>query len=163
MIRPIIIWPNPFLKTKSVAVDFDLDLYSDVANDMIDTMLHEGGVGLAAVQIGVGLRIITLNAGHGPEVWINPKIIRRSPEKERMPEGCLSLPGITEDGARNVWVDVVGYYVSGHLKGTHAVGLRAQVFAHEIEHLDGRMYVDKMEVGFKDRLRKRLKKGRGGF
>lgn len=159
MIRPILLWPDPYLKKKSLEVDLGVDLfYEDVVYDMYDTMHINSGVGLSAVQIGVALRIVTLDAGKGPEAWINPKIVLRSPEKELMPEGCLSLPGVTENVSRNVWVEVEGLDIGWHPQFTRATGLRAQVFQHELEHLDGRMYVDKMDPGFKDRLRKRLKK-----
>lgn len=164
MIRPILLWPDPKLREKSVAVspeELQLPETQRLIDDMISTMEHHRGYGLAAIQIGVPLRIFV--AAHGdPVVFVNPRITERSPGRESMAEGCLSLPGITENVSRHVWVRYSCLSATGAKYDDLLVrGILAQCVQHELEHLDGKMYVDRLPPGTKDRLRAHVRKRTG--
>ncbi len=161
-------WPDPILNVKSEPVDFTEPLLKAITDEMLGVMYMKNGVGLSAIQLGIPKRIVVLDATKkglkgAPEIWVNPRITYRSPEKELMMEGCLSLPGVFEEVSRAVSVFVEGYELDGSYKTTEAVGLRAQVFQHELEHLDGKIFVDRLRPGMKDRIRAQIRKSRGGF
>lgn len=165
MILPIIIWPNSILRKKSEAIDpLLIPNLRQIAMDMIETMDGASGAGLSAVQIGQQLRIFVMrdsDAPGGRRICFNPKIVQRSPEKDLVAEGCLSIPGIYEDVMRHVWVDVVYHDEFGVEMARNTLrGFAAQVFQHELDHLDGKMYPDRMDPGAKDRLRNRIKQAR---
>ena len=107
-------------------------------NDMLDTMYEAMGVGLAAPQVGILKRIVTIDIGEGPIVLINPEILETSGEQTGE-EGCLSVPGKAGLVTRPNYVKV--------LEGEE---LLARAFCHEIDHLDGKMYVDLVEGGLHD-------------
>jgi peptide deformylase len=166
MIKKVLLWPNPILRTKSEEVD-EIDVtrsLTELITDLIDTMMAYGGAGLSAIQIGTALRVFVMKETDGsPIVCINPQIVGRSKEKDLMAEGCLSIPGFYENVMRHIWVDTVFVNAEGKYVTQRFTGVQAQCFQHESDHLNGRMYPDRMDPGAKDRLRAYLRKNTGLF
>ena len=113
-------------------------------NDMLDTMYEARGVGLAAPQVGVLKRIVVIDVGEGPIVLINPEIIETSGEQSGE-EGCLSVPGKSGLVTRPDYVKVRALNEDMEEIELEGEGLLARAFCHEIDHLDGKMYVDLVE------------------
>ena len=113
-------------------------------NDMLDTMYEALGVGLAAPQVGVLKRIVVIDVGEGPIVLINPEIIETSGEQSGE-EGCLSVPGKSGLVRRPDYVKVRALNEDMEEIELEGEGLLARAFCHEIDHLDGKMYVDLVE------------------
>ena len=113
-------------------------------NDMLDTMYEAMGVGLAAPQVGVLKRIVVIDVGEGPIVLINPEIIETSGEQSGE-EGCLSVPGKSGMVTRPDHVKVKALNEDMEEIELEGEGLLARAFCHEIDHLDGKMYVDLVE------------------
>jgi peptide deformylase len=111
-------------------------------DNMLETMYDANGVGLAAPQIGVSKRVIVIDVGEGPIEMVNPVILEREGE-ELEDEGCLSIPGVTGQVARAARVKVQGLNREGKLQEFEADGLLARAFQHEIDHLEGVLFVDK--------------------
>lgn len=112
-------------------------------DNMLDTMYASGnGVGLAAPQIGVSKRAIVIDVGEGPLEFINPEILESQGEETDY-EGCLSIPGINGEVTRAAIVKVQGLDRNGKLQQIEAQGLLARVFQHEIDHLDGILFIDR--------------------
>ncbi len=133
------------------------DLKTLVA-DMVDTMWHAVGVGLAAPQVGVSLRIFVMDRGKaGTRALVNPVITERGGHiKEE--EGCLSLPGIFAEVERSEWVRVSALDDDGQPQSFEAHGLEAKIVQHEIDHLDGVMFIDRLPPVMRDRIKKRIQK-----
>ena len=112
--------------------------------DMLDTMYEALGVGLAAPQVGVLKRIIVIDVGEGPIVLINPEILETSGEQTGE-EGCLSVPGKSGQVTRPDYVKVKALNEDMEEVELEGTGLLARAFCHEIDHLDGKMYVDLVE------------------
>jgi peptide deformylase len=114
-------------------------------DNMIETMRSANGVGLAAPQIGKSLRIIVVQLpGEEPQVIINPEIVKRSGEQE-VTEGCLSVPGYYGEIKRSAEVMVKGKDRHGRAIRIKAIGLMAEALEHEIDHLNGVLYIDHIE------------------
>jgi peptide deformylase len=115
--------------------------------DMFDTMYAEDGVGLAAPQVGVSLRVIVVDT-RDPEVapfaLVNPEIVEASDDTERGEEGCLSIPGLKEMVERSYAVRVEGLSRDGERVVIEAEGFLARVLQHEVDHLDGILFVDRV-------------------
>ena len=118
-------------------------------NDMLDTMYEALGVGLAAPQVGVLKRIVVIDVGEGPIVLINPEIIETSGEQSGE-EGCLSVPGKSGMVTRPNYVKVRALNEDMEEIELEGEGLLARAFCHEIDHLDGKMYVDLVEGALHD-------------
>ena len=118
-------------------------------NDMLDTMYEAMGVGLAAPQVGILKRIVTIDIGEGPIVLINPEILETSGEQTGE-EGCLSVPGKAGLVTRPNYVKVKALNEDMEEIVLEGEELRARAFCHEIDHLDGKMYVDLVEGGLHD-------------
>lgn len=114
-----------------------------LAEDMKETMYEKNGVGLAAPQVGVLKRIIVIDVGEGPITLINPVIVYKKGAKQDM-EGCLSVPGVWGIVERPEQVIVRGLNLEGETVEIEAKGLLAVAFCHEIDHLDGILYTDKV-------------------
>ena len=112
--------------------------------DMLDTMYEALGVGLAAPQVGVLKRIVIIDVGEGPIVLINPEILETSGEQTGE-EGCLSVPGKSGQVTRPDYVKVKALNEDMEEVELEGTGLLARAFCHEIDHLDGKMYVDLVE------------------
>lgn len=116
----------------------------DLIGDMIETMYHENGVGLAAPQVGILKRICVIDVGEGPYVFINPEIIEASGEQTG-DEGCLSVPGKSGVVTRPNYVKARAYDADMNPFEVEGVGLFARAMCHEFDHLDGHLYVEKVE------------------
>lgn len=112
--------------------------------DMLETMYEADGVGLAAPQVGVLKRITVIDAGDGPIVLINPEIVDTSGEQTGQ-EGCLSVPGKSGVVTRPNYVKVMAYDENMQMREVEGTELLARALCHEIEHLDGHLYVEKVE------------------
>lgn len=150
-VREIITLPNPVLRRKAKKiVTFDKDLQF-LIDDMVETMRQAPGVGLAAPQIEVSLRLVVVEYGDDEDedapkklyVVINPEIINPSVEKEIGVEACLSLPGLAGEVERNCRVIIKGVNRQGKPIKIRARGWLARIFQHEIDHLDGVLFPDR--------------------
>lgn len=112
--------------------------------DMLDTMYEAMGVGLAAPQVGILKRIVVIDVGEGPIILINPEILETSGEQTGE-EGCLSVPGKSGQVTRPDYVKVRALNEEMEETELEGTGLLARAFCHEIDHLDGKMYVDLVE------------------
>jgi peptide deformylase len=137
--------PDAILRKKAKKVPAIDGSIQRLINDMVETMQKENGVGLVAPQVGVSLRVAVLQMPEEePFAIINPKIVRRSGEREVM-EGCLSVPGYQGEIRRSVSVTVKGLDRKGKAIRIKATGLMAQALEHEIDHLNGVLYIDYIE------------------
>jgi len=114
----------------------------ELAVDMLDTMYKFDGVGLAAPQVGILKRIITIDIGEGPKVLINP-VIKKASGKQTCEEGCLSFPNVFGNVDRPEMVVVEAFDLDGKKIRVKAKDLEAVVLSHEIDHLDGILFIDK--------------------
>lgn len=112
--------------------------------DMLDTMYEAQGVGLAAPQVGILKRIVVIDVGEGPIILINPEILETSGEQTG-DEGCLSVPGLAGQVTRPNYVKVKAFDENMEEVIYEGEGLLARAFCHEIDHLDGHLYVEKVE------------------
>ena len=126
--------------------------------DLEETMWQQVGVGLAAPQVGISLRIVVMDDGkRGSKALINPVIAeRRGTVREE--EGCLSLPGIFGEVERSKWVRVSAMDGDGQPVEFEAQGLQAKAIQHEIDHLDGVLFIDRLPPVTRDRIKKRIQK-----
>jgi len=144
-IRAMCQLPNPVLRQKAKKVSTIDKSIQRLIDDMIETMQQVNGVGLAAPQVGVSLRVVVLQMpGEEPLALINPKIARRSGEQE-VTEGCLSLPGYAGELKRSASVTVKGWDRQGKAVRIKGSGLMAQALEHELDHLNGTLYIDHVE------------------
>ena len=127
--------------------------------DMTETMYDEVGIGLAAPQVGISLRLIVISdeEGRGVQALLNPAIVDRSGEVTGE-EGCLSIPGVFAPVTRAARVTVEARSVDDKPLTIEARGLRARVLQHEIDHLDGVLFIDRLEPVARDRIKRRIKK-----
>ncbi|WP_208353991.1 peptide deformylase [Pseudaestuariivita rosea] len=147
-LRPILIHPDPRLKKVAEAVPDLSDELRALADDMLETMYDAPGIGLAAPQIGVSQRLIVMDcikeegAEPRPTVMFNPRILASSDEMNVYEEGCLSIPEQYADIERPAEVTVEWLDRDGNLKEETFDGLWATCVQHEIDHLDGRLFID---------------------
>jgi peptide deformylase len=142
-IRNIITKENPLLRKKSRAVEVFDDRLSVLIDDMIQTMYKAEGVGLAAVQVGVLRRVVVIDCGDGLMELVNPEIIE-SEGTQCGVEGCLSLPGKQGTTIRPKTVKVKAQNRHGNWCVYKGSDLKAKAFCHELDHLDGVLYVDNL-------------------
>ncbi len=130
-----------------------------LADDMIDTMYDEAGIGLAAPQIGVSLRLMVVGdeRGRNPRALVNP-VITEQGGAITAEEGCLSIPGIFADVTRAEWVQVEAHDLEGQPVSIRARGFHARVFQHEMDHLDGVLFIDRLDAVTRDRIKRKIKK-----
>jgi len=147
MIRPIVTEPNKILRQVSKPVDdFSSTEIKKVIKDLKDTLeATKEGLGLAAPQIGINLRIFALNLNNEIRVFINPEITHFSKKTTPEQEGCLSVPGRAGLVERFKKVVMKYYDENGVKHKIKAKGLIAQAFQHEIDHLNGTLYIDKLK------------------
>ncbi|HQY88213.1 MAG TPA: peptide deformylase [Tepidisphaeraceae bacterium] len=161
----IIQYPDPRLKKKSKpVVNFDPDLAA-LAQRMFELMREEEGVGLAAPQVGVNLRLFVMNHTGQPEddrVVINPVLTALDGELENE-EGCLSIPGVRVNVLRADQMKLEAVNLAGETFEREANDLESRVWQHETDHLDGILLIDRMSFTEKMRFRKKLKELEGKF
>jgi peptide deformylase len=146
-IRPILIHPDPRLKKVAGALPDISDEVRVLADDMLATMYDAPGIGLAAPQIGVSRRLIVLDATQkdeapAPLVMVNPEVILESDERSVYEEGCLSIPEQYADVERPAEVRVRWLDLNGSVQERDFAGLWATCVQHEIDHLDGVLFID---------------------
>lgn len=143
MIRPVLTPPHPILRQRAVDV-VDFTQIASLVCDMTATMRAERGVGLAAPQIGVSLRVFIVDLGYasGPRVFVNPVLETRS-GLQKAKEECLSVPGVARIVARARYITVRYQDVAGDVQKLHAHDLLARAIQHENDHLDGVLLLDK--------------------
>jgi len=147
-IRKLRIEGDEILRKKSRKVEKIDDRLKILLDDMVETMYQNDGIGLAAVQVGVLKRAIVMDIGEGPFKILNPKIIEKSGEQV-FTEGCLSVPAINGDVARPERVKLEFMTIDGNTETMEAEGLKAVCICHEIDHLNGALFIDKIISGTK--------------
>ncbi len=162
-IRPLVILPDPRLREKSEPVDAITDDIRALAQDMLDTMYDAPGIGLAAVQIGVMKRVVVMDLAkkdeeRQPLVLINPRITWASEETSVYEEGCLSIPDYYEEVERPARVRVAYQTLEGETVEREADGLFATCVQHEIDHLDGVLFIDRLSRLKRERVTKKFAK-----
>jgi peptide deformylase len=143
-VRPIRLFGDPLLRTKAVPVtDFDAELRI-LVRDLTETMLEAPGAGLAAPQIGVGLRVFTYNVEGVVGHLVNPSL-ELSEETQHGLEGCLSIPDLTFECTRALQVVATGFDMYGEPVTLDGSDLLARAIQHETDHLDGILFVDRLD------------------
>jgi peptide deformylase len=161
-LRPILEYPDPRLRTKAAPVtQFDAEL-ATLVEDMFETMYAAPGIGLAATQVDVHKRVIVIDVSQdktGRMVFINPEILSRE-GVGTMEEGCLSVPGIFDEVERAAKVRLRWHDVSGAVQERDFEEILAVCVQHEMDHLEGRVFVDYLSDLKRERIRKKLDKDR---
>jgi peptide deformylase len=158
----ILHYPDPRLRNRAEPVERVDDEIRRLADDMLETMYDAPGIGLAAIQVGVAKRLIVLDITEErqhPRCLINPVILESS-GAEKMDEGCLSVPGIYEPVERAARIRYRALNRDGEEFEDEAEGLLAVCIQHEIDHLDGKLFVDYLTELKRQRIRKKLEKQR---
>lgn len=156
----ILHYPDPRLRKPALPVEtVDIGIRTLVA-DMLETMYAAPGIGLAANQVNVQKRVVVMDLSeekNQPLALINPTVLEREGECES-DEGCLSVPGFYETVRRAEWIRVSALDLDGEPFELEARGLLAVCIQHEIDHLDGKLFVDYLSALKRDRIRKKLEK-----
>ncbi len=158
----IITYGNPTLTKKAEEIKNIDKIIVELAQDMVKTMHAAPGLGLAAPQVNVSKRLITIDPSLGEDpqsliILVNPELISQDGEVI-LEEGCLSVPDIQEKVARPFRVVVKGTDLEGQEKIIEAEGLPARVICHEIDHINGKLFFDRLSPLKKDLIKKKLKK-----
>jgi peptide deformylase len=161
-IRPIVKYGTPVLHAPSAPVTEIDGTLATLVSDMVDTMYAAPGIGLAAPQIGVPLRVIVIDLSVGEDKQqlirlVNPEIVESAGE-QRHEEGCLSIPGFGGTPARPTRVVVKGLDLEGRERVYSATELLARAFCHEIDHIDGMLFVDRLTPLKRDLMKRKLRK-----
>lgn len=159
---PILHFPDPKLRTRAAPVNTVDDTIRTLVDDMFETMYEAPGIGLAATQVDVHKRVIVIDVSeekNQPLVFINPELIEKHGNEE-MDEGCLSVPGIYEAVQRADRVKVRALDRNGEFFELEADGLLAVCIQHEMDHLEGKLFVDYLSSLKRDRIQKKLEKQR---
>ncbi len=161
-LRKILEFPDPRLRIRARPVERFDGALAELVNDLFDTMYAARGIGLAATQIDVHLRVLVADVsedGSGRLVLVNPTIVARE-GRQRCEEGCLSVPELRAEVERAERIRVRAQDVQGETFETEADGLLAVCIQHEMDHLEGRLFVDYLSPLRREMLRKRLAKQR---
>ena len=162
MIRPILKFGAAELQRESEPVEtFDGKL-RDLARDMLETMYAAPGIGLAAPQVGVNLRLLVVDISAGDEkgnqiVLVNPEILEAEGE-QKGEEGCLSIPGFTAMVDRPKRIRIAGRDTRGNRVELEAEDLLARALCHEVDHLDGILYLDRISFFKRDLIKRKIRK-----
>lgn len=158
----ILEYPDPRLRTVAEPVGTVDEEIRQLARDMLETMYEAPGIGLAATQVNVHIRMLVADVSeerNDPRVYINPEILEKD-GVEVMEEGCLSVPGIYERVERADHIRLRSTNLDGETVESEADGLLAVCIQHEIDHLEGKLFVDYLSDLKRQRIRKRLEKSR---
>lgn len=165
MIREVLVYPNKILKKKSKNVTaFDQELHT-LLDDMYETMLHNHGVGLAAIQVGIDLNVLIINLPDENDQQhvqnlieaINP-VITHKDGVQIFTEGCLSVPGIHEDVKRAQHIIVEYYNRYGEKQTMECEGYLAVAWQHEMEHLMGHLFIENLSITKRQKFEKQWRK-----
>lgn len=162
-IKPLIILPDPVLREISKPVETIDASVRKLAGDMLETMYDAPGIGLAAIQIGVPLRMLVIDlakedAPKEPQVFINPQVLASSGERSVYEEGCLSIPEYYAEVERPAAVRVAYRDEHGAQKEIEADGLLATCLQHEIDHLNGVLFIDYLSKLKRDMVVRKFRK-----
>ncbi len=155
----IAVYPNPVLKTKAKPIEEIDDKICQIAEEMLDTLYNAHGIGLAAPQVGLSIRLVVLDiTGEktGERVFINPQIIEERGEILEE-EGCLSFPDVMGKVIRSQYVKVTAYNLKGEKLEMEGEGLLSRAWQHEIDHLNGCLFIDKMTPASIIAIKQKLK------
>lgn len=159
---PIVSIPDPVLRAVAAPVSEVTDGIRTLLDDMVETMYDAPGIGLAAPQISISQRLIVMDCGgdEGRELYkmINPEIVESAEERAVLEEGCLSIPNQTADVERTAHVDVRYIDIDGNQQMLHCEGLLAACVQHEIDHLDGVLFIDHISRLKRDMITRRVLK-----
>lgn len=163
-LRDIVILGDPILRTAAQPVTaFDAELQA-LVRDMFETMYHAEGIGLAAPQVGISARVLVVdvrdeeNEAAGRLALVNPEIVVASRETDKASEGCLSIPGLEDVVERPVTVTVRGFDPQGNEVSVEAGELLSRALQHEIDHLDGVLFLDRVSALKRKMLLKKWRK-----
>lgn len=165
MIREVITYPNKLLRLKSEDVEqFDAELHT-LLDDMYDTMMAQGGVGLAAIQVGIPLNILIINLPNEEDIQekdalieaINPVVTQKN-GIQIFTEGCLSIPGFSEDITRAQHIIVEYFDRDGNKKTMECEDFLAVAWQHELEHLAGHLFIENLSIIKRKKFEKEWKK-----
>jgi peptide deformylase len=176
MLRPVVLYPAPVLSTKCRPITTVKDEHRTLVADMLETMKDEHGVGLAAPQVGVDLQLAVIDVSHDPQcvsyfkvngedkpmvehmpiVFLNP-VIEGGKAKVTGEEGCLSFPGLRGQIRRSAEVKVTYQTLDGETVTIESDGLLARAFQHEIDHLNGILFIQRMSAAAKLGLKRKLR------
>ena len=162
-LRHIITLPDPKLRLVSKPIERIDDALTRLIDDMIESMHDAPGIGLAAIQIAEPIRLLVVDVAQkqepaAPQVFVNPEILWRSDERNTYEEGCLSIPEYYAEVARPASVRVRALDREGKDREVLADGLLATVLQHEIDHLDGVLFIDHISKLKRDRVIKKFQK-----
>jgi len=163
-IRPLVLLPDPLLRQVSKPVERIDDELRKFADDMLETMYDAPGIGLAAIQVGEPLRMLVLDVAEkdepqNPQIFINPEIVKASEDEFNVhEEGCLSIPEYYAEVERPARIMVKALGLDGKEKLTEADGLLATCLQHEIDHLNGVLFIDHLSKLKRDMVIRKFKK-----
>ena len=157
----ILEFPDPRLRTEAKPVAEVTAATRALVNDMLETMYDAPGIGLAATQVNVHQRVLVIDISENqdePQIFINPRVTVLDPELGEYDEGCLSVPGFYETVCRPQAVEVTALDLNGEPVTRELNGLLAICLQHEIDHLNGKLFVDYLSALKRQRIRKKLEK-----
>ncbi len=158
----ILQYPDPFLRHRAAAVEAVDERLRGVVDAMLETMYAAPGIGLAATQVGIDARLSVIDVSESknqPLVLINPELDEQQ-GSDTSEEGCLSIPGVFEKVTRSARVTLHALDREGRAYSLGAEGLLAVAIQHEVDHLDGRLFIDHLSLLKRQRIEKRLLKQR---
>lgn len=144
-VRPIRLFGDPVLRSPADPIVRVDDAVRRLVTDLLDTVRVPGRAGVAAPQIGVGLRAFSINVDDVVRYVLNPELVEVRGEPEAVDEGCLSVPGFGFPRRRHPWARVVGIDLDSRPVELSGEGLMAQALQHECDHLDGRLFIEGLE------------------
>ena len=159
MILPVRKFGDPVLRRRAETIPEVTPALRVTMRDMIDTMYHEVGIGLAAPQIGLSIQLMIVDQekNRGPRTFLNPEIVEHGGSLVAE-EGCLSIPGIFAPVERWEWLKLVAQDEHGAPVTLEARGMLARVIQHEVDHLDGKLFIDRLEPLQRDRIKRKIRK-----
>lgn len=155
--REIRVLPDPVLRTPCDEITTVDDRVRSLVEDLVETVDAEGRAGLAANQIGVNLRAFSWNVDDEIGYVLNPRIVELSDETQDGDEGCLSVPGLWYPTTRAWYARVVGTDLDGNEVEVEGTGLMARCLQHESDHLDGKLYLDRLERSVRKKAMRELR------
>jgi peptide deformylase len=164
-IRPILVAPDPRLKQKSIKVEVFDDALARLIADMFETMYEAPGIGLAAIQVGVAKRLLVMDIARedepkAPRVFINPEIVWSGEERSVYEEGCLSVPEQYAEIERPAKVRVRFQDAAGEVHEEEMEGLLATCIQHEMDHLEGVLFVDHLSFAKRSMILRKVAKAK---
>ena len=146
------------LRRKAKPIDTIDDEVRNLCQLMVEVMIRENGVGLAAPQIGISKRIFVMDADDKLYIFINPELVELSEETEEVREGCLSVPGVNAMLARSTRAVVEGLNLDGERIRLEGEGIIARAIQHEMDHLNGNLYLDRLSTARRQSLIKEFQR-----